>query len=286
VPKAKAKGLSRAEFTVRFWGVRGSIPCPGAAHARYGGNTSCLEVRCGGDRLIFDAGTGIYELGLALEAEASPIDADIFLTHTHYDHVWGWPHFTPLLDARNRFRVHAGHLEDDWRIEDVMLGLLADPLNSVNRKTLKAGLAFDDFRIGDTLKPGPGIALRTAALNHPNRAVGYRVEHDGRSICYVTDTEHRREHGPDRNVLGLIEGADLVVYDATYTDAEYGGHVGWGHSTWQEGVHLCDAARVKTYVVFHHDPGHDDAFMDKVAAELEKARPGSIVAREGMVLSP
>jgi len=270
---------------VRFWGVRGSIPCPGEAHARYGGNTSCLEMRCGAHRLIFDAGTGIYELGRELD-EAGPVDADIFLTHTHYDHVWGWPHFTPLLDARNRFRIHAGHLEDDCRIEDVMMGLLAEPLNPVNPKTLKAQLSFGDFRIGDTLEPWPGVSLRTAALNHPNRAAGYRVGYDDRSICYVTDTEHKPGEGPDASVLGLIEGADIVIYDATYTDDEYRGHVGWGHSTWQEGVRLCDAAGVKTYVVFHHDPGHDDAFMDGVAAEVEAARPGSLVAREGMVLRP
>ena len=150
--RTKAERLSEAAFTVRFWGVRGSIPCPGEAHARYGGNTSCLEVRCGASRLIFDAGTGLYELGLALE-DAGPTDADIFLTHTHYDHVWGWPHFTPLLDEKNCFRIHAGHLEDNWRIESVMKGLIADPLNVVNRVSLKAKLSFDDFHIGDTLEP-------------------------------------------------------------------------------------------------------------------------------------
>ncbi len=276
--------MSTAEFAVRFWGVRGSIPCPGEANAAYGGNTSCIEMRCGKHLLIFDAGTGIYELGLALE-NAGPIDADIFLTHTHYDHVWGWPHFTPLLDGRNRFRIHAGHLEDNERIERVMLGLIDDPLNPVNRKTLAANISFHAFQIGDTLSPRPGVTLRTAPLVHPNRAVGYRVECAGRAACYVTDTEHKK-NALDRNILGLIEGADLMIYDSTYTDDEYSRYAGWGHSTWQEGVRLCDAARVKTYVVFHHDPDHDDAFMDRVATEVEVMRPGSKVAREGMVLTP
>lgn len=241
-------------------------------------------MRCGRDLLIFDAGTGIYELGLALE-KSGPIDADIFLTHTHYDHVWGWPHFTPLLDKRNRFRIHAGHLEDNEKIERVMLGLIDDPLNPVNRKTLAADISFHDFQIGDSLKPRPGVTLRTAPLIHPNRAVGYRVECAGRSACYVTDTEHKKD-ALDRNILDLIEGADLMIYDSTYTDDEYPRYAGWGHSTWQEGVRLCDAARVTTYVVFHHDPGHDDAFMNRVAQEVESMRPGSRVAREGMVLTP
>lgn len=276
--------MAKPEFAVRFWGVRGSIPCPGDANAGYGGNTSCVEMRCGSHLLIFDAGTGIHELGLGL-AKAGPVDADIFLTHTHYDHVWGWPHFAPLLDKRNRFRIHAGHLEDNERIERIMLGLIEDPLNPVNRKTLAAEISFDDFQIGDTLKPRRGIRLRTAPLVHPNRAVGYRVEFGGRAACYVTDTEHSKDR-LDPSILALIEGADLMIYDATYTDSEYPRYAGWGHSTWQEGLRLCNAARVKTYVVFHHDPGHDDAFMDGVAKEVEALRPGSKVAREGMVLKP
>lgn len=241
-------------------------------------------MRCGDHLLIFDAGTGIYELGLALD-RAGLTDADIFLTHTHYDHVWGWSHFTPLLARRNRFRLYAGHLEDNEKIARVMLGLIDDPLNPVNRKTLAADLSFHDFQIGDTLSPRPGIRLRTTALVHPNRAVGYRVEFCGRAVCYLTDTEHKPD-ALDANILALIEGADLMIYDATYTDAEYPDHAGWGHSTWQEGARLCDAARVKTYVVFHHDPSHDDAFMDRIANEVEALWPGSTVAREGMVLIP
>ncbi len=276
--------MTKADFAVRFWGVRGSIPCPGEANARYGGNTSCIEMRCGDQLLIFDAGTGIYELGLTLE-RAGAIDADIFLTHTHYDHVWGWSHFTPLLDKRNRFRLHAGHLEDNEKIERVMLGLIADPLNPVNRETLAAALSFNDFQIGDTLTPRPGVTIRTAPLVHPNRAVGYRVEFGGRSACYLTDTEHK-PGTLDAAILDLIEGADVMIYDSTYSDDEYSGHIGWGHSTWQEGLRLAEAAAVKTYVVFHHDPAHDDAYMDRVAAEVEARRPGSKVAREGMVLTP
>ena len=131
----------------------------------------------------------------------------------------------------------------------------------------------------------PGVRVRTVALNHPQGATGFRVEHGGRSICYVTDTEHT-PGALDRNILGLIGSADVVIYDSNYTDAEYAAHKGWGHSTWREGIRLCDAAHVKTFVAFHHDADHDDAYMDWLALEIEGARPGSIVAREGMVIRP
>jgi len=280
----QAGSLANQDMTVRFWGVRGSIPCPGEANAGYGGNTSCVEVRCGPHRLVFDAGTGLYELGVEQDHTVT-VDLDLFLTHTHYDHVWGWPHFMPLLDRHNKVRVHAGHLDEGGRIEAIMLGLIDDPLNLVNRKTLAAAVSFHDFTIGEVLEPRPGVRIRTAPLVHPNRAVGYRVEYQGRVVCYVTDTEHKKD-GLDQNILRLIEGADIMIYDATYTDEEYPKFVGWGHSTWQEGARLCQEAKVKTYVVFHHDPSHDDAFMDRVQAAVSAERPGSIVAREGLVLRP
>jgi len=181
--------------------------------------------------------------------------------------------------------VHAGHLDAGRRIETLMLGLIDDPLNPVNRQTLSADLSFREFAAGDVLTPGPGVRIRTAPLIHPNGAIGYRVEFGGHSVCYVTDTEHNK-NALDLNVLGLIEGADYLIYDATYTDAEYPRYAGWGHSTWQEGVRLCNQADAELLVIFHHDPTHDDRFMDQVAADAEKARPGTVVAREGMVLRP
>jgi phosphoribosyl 1,2-cyclic phosphodiesterase len=122
-------------------------------------------------------------------------------------------------------------------------------------------------------------------LNHPNRATGYRIEFGGKSICYVTDTEHV-PGAPDANVLKLIHRADIVIYDSTYTDDEFSRFKGWGHSTWQEGVRLCDQAKVGRLAVFHHDPAHDDDFLDHIATEAERARRGTIVAREGLTLSP
>lgn len=273
-----------APFFVRFWGVRGSIACPGPDYVRYGGNTSCLEMRCEGNLLIFDGGTGLRELGDMLQAE-QPLDADIFFTHTHVDHINGVPFFRPLFDTQNRFTVSAGHLDDAVGLRSVLGQLMEAPIFPVPLEIFGAKMDFRDFEFGDTLTPRPGIAVRTAELNHPNGATGYRVEHAGKSICYVTDTEHRPGE-LDQNILGLIEGANIFIYDATYTDDEYPNYAGWGHSTWQEGIRLADAAEVGTYVIFHHDPSHDDAFMDAVGEAAEAARPGTVVAREGMVLSP
>jgi phosphoribosyl 1,2-cyclic phosphodiesterase len=173
----------------------------------------------------------------------------------------------------------------EYRIQDLMLGLLKDPLSPLNSETLRATITFEDFTIGDTIKPRPGIVVRTANLNHPNRAAGYRIEFDGRSICYLTDHEHT-EDGPDDALVALTKVADLVIYDSTYTEEEYLNHVGWGHSTWRQGVKLCEIAEAKKLVVFHHDPGHDDQFMDQIAREVAEVRPGTVVAREGLVLRP
>jgi len=277
--------LSQApKFSLRFWGVRGSIACPGADYARYGGNTSCLEVRCGSRLLIFDAGTGMRLLGRELD-KSGRVEAEIFFTHTHFDHITGLPFFSPAFKPENRFRFWAGHLLPEYRLYDVLSDMMMAPLFPVPLDVLKADISYVDFKPRETLEPGPGIRIRTAPLNHPNGATGYRIEFGGRAICYVTDTEHVPGK-PDANILGLIEGADYLIYDSTYTEEELPRFKGWGHSTWEEGARLCAAAKVKTLVIFHHDPAHDDAFMDAVAKKAAKARPGTLVAREGMVITP
>jgi phosphoribosyl 1,2-cyclic phosphodiesterase len=165
-------------------------------------------------------------------------------------------------------------------LKQVLSEMMSAPLFPIPIGIFAADLDFSDFRAGETHALGGGVTVRTAPLNHPNRATGYRVETGGKAICYVTDTEHVPGR-PDANVLDLIAGADLVVYDCTYTD----GHVGWGHSTWQEGVRLVEKADAKRLAIFHHDPDHDDAFMDAIAAEAARMRPGTVVAKEGMTIS-
>ncbi len=276
---------------VRFWGVRGSISCPGPEYMRYGGNTSCLEVTAGGRRLIFDAGSGIRTLGLELAREA-PLDIDIYFTHTHLDHIAGLTFFSPLFDKRNSIRMWAGHLEAPYTLKGVVKSLMQAPLYPISLETFQASVSFKEFDCGTTLACG-AVAMRTAPLNHPNGATGYRVEYGGKSVCYITDTEHRPS-GIDETIVGLCRGADVMIYDSTYTDDEYPRYRGWGHSTWQEGVRVADAAGVGTLAIFHHDPSHDDAFMDRLAREAAARRPGIapgglprvLVAHEGLILSP
>jgi phosphoribosyl 1,2-cyclic phosphodiesterase len=273
------------DFLVRFWGVRGSIACPGPETVRYGGNTSCVEIRCDGHLLIFDGGTGLRALGNALKKPSPKIDADLFFTHTHFDHICGLPFFAPVYTPGSKIRMWAGHLLPQLDLETVLCGMMIEPLFPVPRRLISKQAECHDFRCGETLTPRPGVTLRTGRLNHPNGATGYRIGFGGKSVCYITDTEHR-PGGLDQNILALVEGADIMIYDSTYTDDEYPSHVDWGHSTWQEGVRLAEAASVKKLVIFHHDPSHDDAFMDGVAREAAAARPGTVVAAEGLVLRP
>ncbi|MCC8429120.1 MBL fold metallo-hydrolase [Reyranella aquatilis] len=271
--------------------MRGSISCPGAEYARYGGNTSCLEITAGGRRMIFDAGTGIRTLGVELARQA-PLDIDIYFTHTHLDHISGLTFFAPLFDQRSSVRMWAGHLEAPYTLKKVVGHLMQAPLYPVSLDIFQARVEFSEFRAGDTLSCG-AVALRTAPLNHPNGATGYRIDYLGKSICYITDTEHR-EGEIDRNIADLCRGADVMIYDSSYTDEEYERYRGWGHSTWQEGVRIADAAGVGTLAIFHHDPSHDDAFMDNVARAAAALRPGLapsglprvLVAHEGLTLTP
>ena len=269
------------DFWVKFWGVRGSIACPSPRHVRYGGNTSCLEVNVDGTSIILDAGTGIRNLGQSL-LERGVKEAKILLTHTHWDHINGFPFFTPAYVPDHDFEIRAGHLYDAGGVERVLAGQMARPTFPVPLTALQANLKFTDYKAGDTFQLN-GVTVKTAPLQHPDGATGYRIEAGGRSYCYVTDTEHVPGK-VDENVLELIQGANLVVYDSTYTDEEFPKHIGWGHSTWQEGVRLAKAANVERLAIFHHDPYHDDDFMDDVAEQAKAEWDGAFVAVEGTQL--
>lgn len=273
----------RLPFSVKFWGVRGSIATPGPSTMRYGGNTSCLEVRCGDNLLIFDAGTGIRELGDKL-MRAGGVELDLFFTHTHFDHICGLPFFAPAYAPKNKLRLWAGHLPPGQALRGVVSDLMSAPLFPVPVDIMSAAVEFHEFAAGATLHPAPGVSLRTAALNHPNGAVGYRIEFDGRAICYVTDTEHF-EGRRDATVTALVRDADVMIYDCTYTDAEYPSRVGWGHSTWEECLRIAKDAGVKTPVIFHHDPTRNDDMLDQLSGDADAAFPGAVVAREGLVIS-
>jgi len=275
--------MSKSPMRVRFWGVRGSIACPGSSTIRYGGNTPCIEVRCGEHVLVFDAGTGLRPLGLELIKDKSISQVDIFITHCHLDHVVGLPFFAPLFRKGYRVRVWAGNLLPANSIERVMRMLMSSPLFPIQIEIFKAAIEFHDFKSGDVLRPHENVVLRTAPLDHPDGSNGYRLEHGGRTFALVSDTEGFPGKC-DNDLLSLADHADLAVYDATYTEDEIVSRIGWGHSTWLRGIRLAEKANVKHLCLFHHDPSHDDDFMDTLAAEANDVRPGTVTAREGQII--
>jgi phosphoribosyl 1,2-cyclic phosphodiesterase len=277
-------GMARNDVTVRFWGVRGTLPCPGPDTVRYGGNTACVEVRCGEHLLILDAGSGLRALGDVLTRSGAPVTADLLLSHTHSDHICGLAAFRPCFQSRTRLHIWAGHLTPPGSIRDLVRTALSAPFQPDLVAHVRAQVDYTDFTAGDRLTLRPGIAVATAPLNHPGGATGYRIEAAGKVVTYVTDTEHRPGER-DGKVLALAERADILIYDANYTDADFDAHRGWGHSTWQEAVRLARAASAKTLVLFHHDLRRDDAAMDVIASDAAAALPGTLTAREGLFLT-
>ncbi|MBM0742290.1 MBL fold metallo-hydrolase [Phormidium sp. CLA17] len=275
-----------AHFVINFWGVRGSISCPGSSTVRYGGNTPCVEMQVGGKRLIFDGGTGIRVLGRSLLSQI-PVEAHLFFTHSHWDHIQGFPFFVPAFVKGNRFHIHAAVAPDGSTIEKRLNDQMRHPNFPVPLQVMAADLQFKDIQIGQSVSVGDEVLVETALLNHPGQALGYRVNWQGHAAAYVTDTEHYPDR-MDENVLKLAQDADVLIYDATYTDDEYyskqSSKVGWGHSTWQEAVKVAKAANVKKLVIFHHDPLHDDDFLDQIGKDVARAFPNSIMAREGVSL--
>jgi phosphoribosyl 1,2-cyclic phosphodiesterase len=275
--------MLKTSMRVRFWGVRGSIPCPGSSTIRYGGNTPCIEVRCGDRVLIFDAGTGLRPLGIELLKDKRIRNVDIFITHCHLDHVSALPFFGPFFREDYRVRVWAGNLLPADSIEQVMRRLMSSPWFPVPLEIFKAAIEFHDFKSGDVLRPYDDVLLRTAPLDHPDGTNGYRLEYGGKAFALLSDTEGFPGKR-DTEMVSLAHRADLAVYDATFTEEELATRADWGHSTWTRGVRMANEADVKHLCLFHHDPSHDDDFMDTLAAEANDARAGTIVAREGQII--
>ncbi|MBD2485078.1 MBL fold metallo-hydrolase [Planktothrix sp. FACHB-1365] len=272
------------QFTVHFWGVRGSIACPGSETVRYGGNTPCIEMRVGTERLIFDGGTGLRVLGQSLLAQM-PVTAHLFFTHYHWDHIQGFPFFVPAFIKINTFYIYGTIAPDGSTVQHRLNDQMLHPNFPVPLQIMGADLKFVDISVGNSININDEITVETALLNHPGEAVGYRVNWRNYSAAYVSDTEHFPDH-LDENVLFLARNADVLIYDATYTDEEYHAEktskVGWGHSTWQEAVKIAKAAKVKRLVIFHHDPLHNDDFMDKIGEQVAEQFPNSLIAREGL----
>jgi phosphoribosyl 1,2-cyclic phosphodiesterase len=265
------------DLTVRFLGVRGSIATPGMAA---GGNTACVEVVAGDTRIILDAGTGLRALGNERMANG-PRHSTILLSHLHWDHVAGLQFFTPVYVPGHRVEIASGP-NGVMSHDDAIRSLFKAPFFPVDFNDLGGTVTTRELKANDKFVIGD-ITVTMAKLNHPDPVYGFRLEHGGQSIVYATDTEHFACVDP--TLEKLAAGADILIYDSQYTPEEYPAKVGWGHSTWLAGAELARAAGVPQLVLFHHDPGRTDAQLDALEATAAAALPGTVAAREGMILN-
>jgi len=267
---------------VKFWGVRGSTPTPQAENLRYGGNTSCIEVRLGDRIFIFDCGTGFRVLGHALLSEFKdrPFAAHVFVSHFHWDHIQGMPFFRPLYESpQSQFIFHASSRTRS--LEQVMTEQMASPYFPVNLDQMRAKRDFFNIENG-SLPMEDGIRLRTAWLNHPQGCLGFRLETKDGVLVYATDNEPG-DLVFDKAVRKLAEGADILIYDAQYLPEEYAARRrGWGHSHWREAVNVVMESGAKELILYHHDPDHTDAIVDKVVEDARNYYPKVRAAAEGM----
>lgn len=275
------------DFKVKFWGVRGSIPSPGKDTARYGGNTTCIEVRAGETLLAIDGGTGVRGFGDSLRGQA-PVDATFLMTHLHWDHVQGFPFFSPFMNARNRFRILSAH-HNGGNIHGVLKQLMAQPAFPISLEAFVADMNFEFLDFGDTLQFGD-VTVRTTLLNHPGDVVGYRFEFDGKVYVHASDWEHPANGALDEPFVEFIRGADLLSVDATYTEDEYTGRAGppragWGHATHDACIRHGRAAGVAHIALTHHEPARTDDALDALKAGPYARDDDVSFAVEGSVLT-
>ncbi len=270
-------GLLSCSFGLRFWGTRGSIPVSGASYARYGGDTTCFEVRIAGQRLIVDAGSGLRRLGDALAA-AGESDVTLLFSHLHLDHVIGLTSFTPLLGMKGKVSMLIPDtVGDDPQAQ--LAALFQEPYFPLGLDQMPCQLSVGKFAPGQALALD-GLDIATTGLRHGDGAAGYRFRHAGRSLVILMDLEH--EHAdPDPELVAFCRGADLVVYDAMWDEAsDYARHRGWGHSTWQAGLRLLAAAGARRLACVHHAPRLSDAMLDARDRQLRALQPESFFARQ------
>ncbi|WP_375462436.1 MBL fold metallo-hydrolase [uncultured Methylobacterium sp.] len=263
---------------LRFWGVRGSTPVSGPDYVEFGGSTPCLEVRCGQRLFLVDAGSGLYNCGQHHRADL-PKTIDLLFSHLHLDHTGGLPFFKPaVFDPERVINTYCGNL-DGQSAEDALGRLYAPPLFPVTLDILPCTFKHHGFRAGESLTLEDGTRVDTILLNHPQGSVGYRFAHAGKRLCIVSDVEHT-DPWPDPALMRFVAGADLMVYDGMFTDGEYPTCRGWGHSTWQKGVELAQAAGVKGLAIIHLHPCHSDATLRAMEADMQAIMPSAFIARE------
>ncbi len=296
---------------LKFWGVRGSIPTPGPETVFYGGNTACVEVRAEGEIIILDAGTGIRPLGLSLieEFKGRSMDLTLLISHTHWDHIQGFPFFLPVYNPKHKIRI-LGYEGARQGLESTLFAQMESPYFPISLRDVSGHITVEelkdmDFNIG-------AVGVRAELVNHPGICSSYRIYTSGGSICYLPDVElfqpqrAQNEESPDKlaeqkfasgqddKLVEFIKDAEVLIIDAQYDATEYEAHVGWGHSCLEDSVRLALRANVKRLFLFHHDPAHADEQISRMVARaremVEEQGSGMLVeaAREGyeLVLEP
>jgi phosphoribosyl 1,2-cyclic phosphodiesterase len=268
-------------FTVRFWGVRGSLPTGGAPYAGVGGNTSCVEVRAGDELIILDAGSGLFPLADGLPR---PVRATFLFSHFHWDHIQGFPFFRPFYEPGNSF-VLFGPGEGPSGVEGALRRQMQAPNFPVSLDALRADLEFRSIRPGEVIRLG-AARVECALLNHPQGCLGYRIECGGASVVYATDNEQLDGGRLNPDLIDLARNAGLLILDAQYTDAEYDGRCGpprrgWGHSTVSEACRVAALAGVEQLALFHHDPSHSDDHLFEMLRQARRLFPQVVLACEG-----
>ncbi|MBL8950534.1 MAG: MBL fold metallo-hydrolase [Myxococcaceae bacterium] len=267
---------------MRFWGVRGSIPSPGPKTARYGGNTPCVEIRCGDELIIFDLGTGIRELGASY---GPSLTASIFVSHYHYDHLQGLPFFTPMFHPKSRV-VFYGPSRAGRTVKDVIVAQMQQPFFPVTAEMVfRADVDYRAVAEGDRIVLGDAV-VTALEVKHPGGNLAYRVHYRGKSVVYATDAEHGDRDG---QLIEFAKGADLLIFDAMYSEDEYNGvagppKIGWGHSTWEQSIKVANGAGVGKLCLFHHDPTRDDDALDALLGHVRKERKEAMAAAEGQII--
>ncbi len=288
---------------VRLWGVRGSIPSPGPATQRYGGNTTCIEVRTDGDTLIIlDAGTGIFPLAQTL-LKRLPVHAHIFITHTHWDHIHGLPFFTPIFIPGNTVAIHGAHdIVSGHGPEQAMSVQLQYSFFPVREAELRARIEYRTLAFGDPFAVGDATVTGTL-MNHPVVNLGYRIDCNGKSVFFTGDHEpytniydpgdeghaeyQRLIDEKQAQVDASIRGVDLLIADCSYTPEEYATKVGWGHGTFDTSIELAKRVGAKRLICTHHEPTRTDEDLERVfeqaLSRLPRIHgdPEVILAREG-----
>ncbi len=288
-------------LSIKFWGVRGSHPTPGSDTVRYGGNTACVEINVGGHTIILDAGTGIIPLGRDLAKRArptgKPIHATLLFSHLHHDHTQGFPFFAPAYNPATRLHLF-GPGASEQALEELLARNQMPPAFPVTLRDMNAAKDIRSLNETDVIcfeagaprlgKPDPaGLSIRLMKSHaHPGGVYIYRIEWQGMSVVYATDTEGYV--GTDRRLAAFARGADLLIHDAQYSEEHYRGANNWmstqgyGHSTPQMACELANAAGVKQLALFHHDPNYDDATVRQLETEAQALFPNAFAAREGL----